>query len=75
MFKRKPVTATVDERKVVCLVCSNDQFWDREVKINTSGMEFLGMDWANESAVGLVCTNCGYLLEFAGRVIQLWKTE
>jgi predicted nucleic-acid-binding Zn-ribbon protein len=58
-----------------CLICGGEQFWDRTVQLNTSGMEFLGIEWANESATGLICTDCGYVHEFAGNALQLYKTE
>jgi predicted nucleic-acid-binding Zn-ribbon protein len=74
MFKRKPVTATVGDRAVRCLICGGEQFWDRDVQLNTSGMEFLGVEWANASATGLICTDCGYVHEFAGDAVQLYKT-
>jgi hypothetical protein len=37
-------------------------------------MEFLGVEWANASATGLICNDCGYVQEFAGNAIQLYKT-
>jgi hypothetical protein len=37
-------------------------------------MEFLGVEWANASATGLICTDCGYVHEFAGDAVQLYKT-
>lgn len=75
MFKRKPVTAMVGDRPVLCLICGAEQFWDRAVQLNTSGLEFLGVEWANASATGLICTECGYVHEFAGNAIQLYKTS
>jgi hypothetical protein len=73
LFKDKPVTATLGERPLACLVCGHDQFWDREVKLNTSGMEFFDLGWANKSALGLICTACGFVHEFAGDALQLWE--
>jgi hypothetical protein len=32
-----------------CLVCGGQAFTRREVKLNTSGMSFLGLGWANRS--------------------------
>jgi predicted nucleic-acid-binding Zn-ribbon protein len=74
LFKSKqPVTATIADRALVCLVCGHGQFWDQEVKLNTSGMEFLDLGWANQSALGLICASCGYVHEFAGDVVKLWE--
>lgn len=75
MFKRKPVTAMVGDRPIQCLVCGGEQFWDRAVQLNTSGMEFLGIEWANASATGLICADCGYVHEFVGKALQLYKSD
>ena len=75
MFKRKPVTAMVGDRPLRCLICGGEEFWDRSMQLNTSGMEFLGIESANASATGLICADCGYIHEFAGNAIQLDKTD
>jgi predicted nucleic-acid-binding Zn-ribbon protein len=64
----------VADRPVRCLICGGEEFWDRSVQLNTSGLEFLGMEWANAAATGLICTECGYVHEFAGNAIQLYNT-
>jgi hypothetical protein len=46
-------------------------FIDREVKLNTTGAEFFGMGWANQSATGLICQVCGYVHVFAFGA-ELW---
>jgi predicted nucleic-acid-binding Zn-ribbon protein len=69
------VTATVDDRPVRCAICGGTQFWDREVKLNTTGAEFFDLGWANESGLGLVCLSCGYLHTFVGDVVQLWNAD
>ena len=75
MFKRKPVTAMIGDRAVRCLVCDGEKFAERSIQLNTSGMEFLGMEWANSAATGLICIACGYVHEFVGDAIQLYKTD
>jgi len=76
LFRRdKPVTAMVGSNALRCLVCGGGEFWNREVKINTTGMEFLGMEWANSSALGLVCTGCGYVHEFVGDAVQMYESR
>jgi hypothetical protein len=70
--KAVPRLATVNNRPLLCLVCGGGEFWDREVKLNSSGMEFLNLAWANQSALGLLCANCGYVHEFVGNAVQLW---
>ncbi|WP_157101863.1 hypothetical protein [Nocardia caishijiensis] len=32
--------------------------------MNTPGMTFMGWDWLNESATGVVCVHCGYVHQF-----------
>lgn len=73
LFRSKtPVTATFDGRPIACLICGTEHFMEREIKLNTSGFEFLRLAWANASATGLVCISCGYVHEFAGSAIELW---
>jgi hypothetical protein len=38
------------------------------------GLQFLRIEWANAAATGLIWTECGYVHEFAGNAIQLYKT-
>ena len=71
--KEKPVTAMLGDKALHCVVCGSTQFWDREIKLNTTGMEFLGMEWANSSALGLVCASCGYVHEFVGDAVQMYE--
>jgi hypothetical protein len=55
-----------------CLVCRGQLFSDREIKLNTSGMEFLGMEWANRSGTALICDRCSFVHTFAGGGFELW---
>lgn len=52
-------------------MCGGREFFDREVKLNSSGMEFMGLAWANQSALGLLCATCGYVHEFVGDSVIL----
>ena len=45
--------------KISCPLCKNDVFEVRDVLLNTPGMTFLGLDWANRTAVTLTCIRCG----------------
>lgn len=47
--------------QVRCTHCGCTEFDEREGKINTTGMSLLDLDWANRSAMVLVCRNCGHL--------------
>ncbi|MCI8468813.1 MAG: DNA-binding protein [Eggerthellaceae bacterium] len=52
---------------VRCSICGSDQFDYDTRMLNTRGATFLGLDWANESAVVLVCRECGHLEWFIDR--------
>ncbi|RKT86563.1 hypothetical protein SAMN05421805_106216 [Saccharopolyspora antimicrobica] len=76
LFESKPLLATVLGRAFRCLVCDHAWFRPREVKLNSTGAELFGLAWANASALGLVCDECGYVHEFAGRNRpQLWNEK
>ncbi len=72
--KHAPVRAQVGGRPVACLVCGANEFFDREVKLNSSWAEGFGLGWANKSATGLICTTCGYVHEFAGDALQVQRS-
>ncbi len=72
---KRPDLATVRGRAMRCLVCAGPGFWKREIKLNSTGAEFLGLAWANQSALGLVCADCGYVHEFVGREVELWDSK
>lgn len=50
---------TVAGKRVVCPHCSGDHFIEGRAQLNTAGMTFLNLDWANRSAATLTCTSCG----------------
>jgi hypothetical protein len=75
VFREYPGLATVRGRPLQCVVCGGREFWDREVKLNSTGMELLGLGWANQSALGLICAMCGYVHEFIGNAVQLWQPQ
>jgi hypothetical protein len=56
-------------------VCGGREFYDREVKLNSTGMELVGLAWANQSALGLLCASCGYVHEFVGDAVILLTAE
>jgi hypothetical protein len=73
--RRQPVLVTVHNRPLRCVVCGTGEFWDREVKLNSTGMELLDLGWANQSALGLLCANCGFVHQFVGDAVNLWKRD
>jgi predicted nucleic-acid-binding Zn-ribbon protein len=70
----KSVTAEVLGKTFTCRLCRNPTFIARSIKLNSTGMEFLDLGWANASAAGLICTNCGYIHEFMGNTVSVHKT-
>jgi predicted nucleic-acid-binding Zn-ribbon protein len=60
------------EKPLVCYVCGNDNFLQREIKMQTTGLTFFDLDFLNESSDGVVCNRCGYVHMFAARVHE-WQ--
>ena len=50
---------TVAGKDVTCPHCSRDRFVEGRAQLNTAGMTFFNLDWANRSAATLTCTSCG----------------
>jgi len=59
--KEEPETATVVGKAFNCLACGNAGFWRREAQLHTMLATFFRLEWANQSAICLVCANCGYI--------------
>ncbi len=55
---------TVAGKEVVCPHCGHDRFEEGRALLNTAGMTFLKLDWANRSAATLLCTRCGHIAWF-----------
>ena len=55
---------------VRCGVCSGRQFWRRRAQLNTALATFFGLDWANRTAVCLVCDNCGHIMWFLQELMR-----
>jgi hypothetical protein len=68
------VTIGSNRHPFTCSVCEGKLFTNREIKLNTTGAEFFNMGWANQSATGLVCEQCGYLHTFV-RGVELWEPD
>lgn len=71
----KPVRAAIADRWIKCMFCQGGLFRDRRVKLNSTGMELMNLAWANESATGLICWDCGYVHLFANEDIELYKAK
>jgi len=55
---------TVAGKRFVCPHCASDRFIEGRALLNTAGLTFLGLDWANPSAYTLACLKCGYVAWF-----------
>ena len=62
LFKKAEASkATILGKPLRCEICDHDLFYQREGKIQTTGMTFFELDWLNESANCVVCAQCGYV--------------
>jgi hypothetical protein len=52
---------SVAGQQLLCQICNHDHFSMRRAQLNTRMAELFNIAWANESAVCLVCENCGYI--------------
>jgi hypothetical protein len=48
-------------KAVRCPHCSGELFLEGRAQLNTAGLTFLDLDWANRSAATLACVACGRL--------------
>jgi len=55
---------TVGDRPVRCPHCSGEDFSIGEAQLNSKGMEFFNLGWANASAATLACGECGNIQWF-----------
>lgn len=58
------------QKFLACQVCSGLAFARREIKMTTTGMTFLDLDWLNRSAEGVICVRCGFVHTFMGDAHQ-----
>jgi hypothetical protein len=62
--KDEPEAFTSNGKEIKCLVCQNDKFWQTEAQLNKALSTFFHLNWTDETATCLVCTECGYILWF-----------
>ncbi len=60
MTPKEPLISSyqIMNKKIACPSCGNDKFELKDILLNTPGLTFLRLDWANRSASVLVCTKC-----------------
>lgn len=50
--------------RLTCPICDHNRFTMRRSLLNTRGLTFLDLDWANRRATNFVCERCGHILWF-----------
>ncbi|WP_031528145.1 hypothetical protein [Dyadobacter crusticola] len=64
LFSEEAEEVLIKGTSLVCPVCFNKTFWKRNAQLNTPGLTFLGLDWANRSATCYVCADCTHISWF-----------
>jgi uncharacterized protein (DUF983 family) len=62
--RREAAVCQVQGHPLKCPVCGYGKFWTRRTLMNTPGMTFLGVEWANKQADNYVCNRCSHILWF-----------
>jgi hypothetical protein len=65
-----PDRFAVEDKPVRCPHCSNETFVEGEVLLNTVGMTFFGLAWANKTASTLLCAECDRIEWFAQKPVR-----
>jgi predicted nucleic-acid-binding Zn-ribbon protein len=58
------VEITIKDKKLECPICGHNKFYTRKSLLNTRGLTFFNLDWANKYAMNHICENCGYIYWF-----------
>ena len=61
MSNKKACEYKIENNFIKCNHCENTYFIKGSAMLNTAGMTFLGLDWANRTAITLMCENCGLI--------------
>ena len=51
----KETTLVVEGKTIPCPICGHDRLWTRKTVMNTRADFFVGVPWANASAVNYIC--------------------
>lgn len=66
-----PGLYAADDKAISCPHCGRDEFAEGSAQMNTAGMTFFNLDWANKSATTLACTRCGRVQWFVKKPERL----
>lgn len=72
---RRIIFAGEREIQLKCPICGCEAFYDRKTLLNTAGMTYLGLDWANDEATNYVCRDCSYIFWFENPREKIDKVE
>ncbi|MHC4510624.1 MAG: DNA-binding protein [Planctomycetota bacterium] len=61
MPENKVCEYTIGDELIQCNHCKHTRFLKGSAMLNTAGMTFLGLDWANRTATTLMCDHCGLI--------------
>lgn len=67
----QPQRYTAGDIQVFCVHCKHPAFIHERKLLNTAGMTFLKLDFANKEADVLICDRCGYIHWFGKPVKRL----
>jgi uncharacterized protein with PIN domain len=56
--KKEPEAYEIQDRVVRCSHCGNGLFWVKRAQLNSSVSTFFNVDWADQSATCLICSEC-----------------
>ena len=52
-------TYRIGGKSIICPQCGQNKFDEGTALLNTPGMTFFGLDWANRTTTILACRGCG----------------
>jgi hypothetical protein len=64
--ENEPKPIEVKGHQLRCPVCDNTNFWMRKALLNTAGLTFFNLDWADKSATCFICSECTHIDWFLG---------
>lgn len=67
----RPGQYVVEGKNVTCPHRGNQEFAVGSAQLNSAGMTFIGLDWADKTAHTLLCSNCGRIEWFMQRPKRL----
>ena len=59
--KAEPESYEIQGRHVRCNHCGNGLFWVKRAQLNSAVSTLFNLDWADQSATCLICSECSYI--------------